>query len=153
VRALFYDDATVRAALCAPRTPEQIAQTEKDKKAFGRFARDPYLHNPDLPARLPRITCPAVVIAAEVDVVIPRAHSEAYARAIPGAVLRNLPRAAHGMHHERTDDVADEIIRWLTVSDAAPTVSMRAAVTEGFLVCRRFRCRPALVVPLGAKKH
>jgi len=51
-------------------------------------------------------------------------------------VLRNLPRAAHGMHHERTDDVADEIIRWLTVSDAAPTVSMRAAVTEGFLVCR-----------------
>jgi len=122
VRALFYDDATVRAALFAPRTPEQIAQTEKDKKAFGRFARDPYLHNPDLPARLPRITCPALVIAAEVDVIIPRAHSEAYARAIPGAVLRDMPRAAHGMHHERPDDLADEIIRWLTVSDAAPAV-------------------------------
>jgi len=55
-------------------------------------------------------------------VIIPRAHSEAYARAIPGAVLRNMPRAAHGMHHERPDDVADEIICWLTVSDAAPAV-------------------------------
>jgi len=122
VRALFYDDATVRAALSAPRTPTRIEQSEKDRKAFGRFARNPYLYNPDQPARLPRITCPALVIAAEADVIIPRAHSEAYARAIPGAVLRNMPRAAHGMHHERPDDVAAEIIRWIALSDATPAV-------------------------------
>src|SRR5438309_1502150 len=85
---------------------EPIAQTEKDMAAFARFAREPYLHDPELPARLPRITCPTLVVAAEVDVIIPRAHSEAYAAAIPGAVLRELPRAAHGMHHERPVEVA-----------------------------------------------
>jgi pimeloyl-ACP methyl ester carboxylesterase len=114
VRALFYDDATVDAALSAAPTPEQIAQTEKDMAAFARFAREPYLHDPELPARLPRISCPTLVIAAEVDVIIPRAHSEAYAAAIPGATLRELPRAAHGMHHERPVEVADEVIGFLT---------------------------------------
>jgi pimeloyl-ACP methyl ester carboxylesterase len=121
VRALFYDDAVVEAALSVPPTPEQIAQTEKDMSAFARFARDPYLHNPALRGRLPRITARTLVIAAEVDVIIPRAHSEAYAEAIPGATLRELPRAAHGMHHERPDEAADAVLGWLDDSAQPPT--------------------------------
>jgi pimeloyl-ACP methyl ester carboxylesterase len=119
VRALFYDDALVEAALSAPPTPEQIAQTEKDMAAFSRFARDPYLHNPELPVRLPKINCPTLVIAAEIDTIIPRAHSEAYAKLIPGAELRDLPRTRHGLHHERPDEVAAEVLGFLTGRDAA----------------------------------
>jgi pimeloyl-ACP methyl ester carboxylesterase len=119
VRALYYDDALVEAALSAPPTPEQMAQTEKDVAAFARFAREPYLHNPELPARLPRITRPTLVIAAEIDLIIPREHSEAYAKAIPGAVLRDLPRTRHGMHHERPDEVAEEVLGFLLGAEAA----------------------------------
>lgn len=116
VRALFYDDAVVTAALSAPPTPEAIAQNERDMTAFGRFAREPFLHDPELPGRLPKITAPTLVLTAEVDEIIPRPHSEAYAEAISGSTLREVPRTAHGLYHERPDAVADEVIGFLTAA-------------------------------------
>jgi len=81
VRALFYDDATSGGAVRAPH-PEQIAQTEKDKKALAASRA-----TPTCTTRTCQPGCrdhlPGAGDRREVDVIIPRAHSEAYARAIP----------------------------------------------------------------------
>jgi len=71
VRALFYDDATSGRRCSRPAPQNRSRRPRRTRRHLAAFARDPYLHNPDLPARLPRITCPALVIAAEVDVIIP----------------------------------------------------------------------------------
>ena len=60
VRALFYGSAIADAALSVPPTPEAAEQAARDGKAFERFARDPLLHDPELPGRLPRITTPTL---------------------------------------------------------------------------------------------
>jgi pimeloyl-ACP methyl ester carboxylesterase len=113
VRALFHDGALADAALSVPPTPQAAAQAARDGAAFARFARDPFLHDPTLPDRLPRITAPTLVLAAEVDRIIPREHSEAYAAAIPGAALRVVAGCGHALYQERPADVAEQVIEFL----------------------------------------
>jgi pimeloyl-ACP methyl ester carboxylesterase len=74
----------VRAYVLRTCSAEALAQMERDMKAFGRFSSgDTYLYNPNLPSRLPNILARTLVLAAEVDEIIPRQYSEAYARLIP----------------------------------------------------------------------
>jgi pimeloyl-ACP methyl ester carboxylesterase len=113
VRTLYRDEAHAEAILGVPPTPEAAAQAEGDAAAVARYASDPLLHNPDLPDRLSRITAPTLIITPDVDLVIPRPHSEAYAAAIEGAELRVLTECGHALYHEQPDLVADEVIAFL----------------------------------------
>jgi pimeloyl-ACP methyl ester carboxylesterase len=116
VRALFLDPAKAEALLATPLPPEAAAQAERDAAAFAKYAAEPFLHNPELPARLSRITAPTLVITPEIDVVIPRPHSDAYAAAIDGAVLKVLPQCGHALYFEEPDLVADEVIDFLSAT-------------------------------------
>jgi pimeloyl-ACP methyl ester carboxylesterase len=118
VRALFLDQSIADAALAAPPSEEAAQQAARDGAAFARFARDPFLHDPELPGRLTSIAARTLVLAAEVDEIIPRAHSEAYAAAIEGAELRVVPGCGHALYQELPDRVADEVIGFLTTSEA-----------------------------------
>jgi pimeloyl-ACP methyl ester carboxylesterase len=120
VRALFLDPAKAEAMLATPLPPEAAAQAERDAVSFAKYASEPFLHNPELPARLSRITAPTLVITPEIDVVIPPEHSEAYAAAIDGAVLKVLPQCGHALYFEEPDLVADEVIDFLS-DTAAPS--------------------------------
>jgi pimeloyl-ACP methyl ester carboxylesterase len=119
VRALFLDRAVTDAALAAPPSEEVARQAARDGAAFARFARHPFLHDPGLPARLPSITARTLVLAAEVDEIIPRPHSEAYAAAIDGAALRVVPGCGHALYQELPDAVADEVIGFLAAPETA----------------------------------
>ena len=114
VRSLFLDPAKAEAMLAAPLPPEAAVQAERDAASFARYASDPFLHNPELPDRLSRITAPTLVITPEVDVVIPPEHSEAYAAAIDGAELLVLPQCGHALYFEEPDLVADSVINFLS---------------------------------------
>ena len=118
VRALFLDPAKAEAMLATPLPPEAAAQAERDAASFAKYASEPFVHNPELPARLSRITAPTLVITPEVDAVIPREHSEAYAAAIKGAVLTVLPECGHALYFEDPDLVADEVINFLAATPA-----------------------------------
>jgi pimeloyl-ACP methyl ester carboxylesterase len=115
VRALFFDSAIADAALSQPPTPEAAAQGARDGAAFARFATagPVFLHNTELPGRLSAITAPTLVLAAEDDRIIPREHSEAYAAAVPGAVLRVVPGVGHALYQENPAAVAAEVISFL----------------------------------------
>jgi pimeloyl-ACP methyl ester carboxylesterase len=121
VRALFFDSAVADAALSVPPTPEAAAQGARDGAAFARFATagEFFLHNPELPGRLPAITAPTLVLAAEEDKIVPRPHSEAYAAAIPGAQFRVVPRVGHALYQEDPAAVAAEVIGFLSQPVAA----------------------------------
>jgi pimeloyl-ACP methyl ester carboxylesterase len=110
VRTLYLDQAKADAVLAVPPTPEAAAQAERDGAAAGMYFSAPF---PDLLPRLPRITAPTLVITAEIDNVVPRPNSEAYAAAIPGAELRVLTDCGHALYHEQPDEVAAEVIAFL----------------------------------------
>ena len=69
---------------------------------------NPYLHNPRLRRRLGRITVPTLVVAADADRLVPRAHAEAYAAGIPGARLEVMA-GAHLLPVERPAELAELI--------------------------------------------
>jgi pimeloyl-ACP methyl ester carboxylesterase len=73
-------------------------------KAMGATARvgwDPYLHNPKLRSRLPRVTVPVLVVAGADDGLVPRAHAEVYAAELPRARLEIVESAAHWLPLEQ----------------------------------------------------
>jgi pimeloyl-ACP methyl ester carboxylesterase len=119
--ALFWNEEFPNAILSAPPSPEMAAQGARDMAAFVRFADagPVLLHNPELPARLDAITAPTLVITADVDHIVPRPHSEAYAAAITGAELHVLTEIGHALYQEKPDVLADEVIDFL--SQPVPT--------------------------------
>ena len=75
--------------------------------ATAKVGWNPYLHDPKLRGRLGRITAPTLVVHARQDGIVPRAHAQAYASAIPGAVVVELDDAAHLAVLERPVELAE----------------------------------------------
>lgn len=67
----------------------------------------------DLTPDLPRIQCPALIMAGEEDRMFPLEHSQALAAGIPGARLAVVPGGSHGMVIERPSEVAKILLDFL----------------------------------------
>jgi len=74
-------------------------------EATARIGWNPYLHDPRLPERLGLIGAPAVVVRGDRDGILPRAHASAYASAIRGARLAELPDCGHLPALERPAEI------------------------------------------------
>jgi pimeloyl-ACP methyl ester carboxylesterase len=62
-------------------------------------------HRPDSSPLLPRIKVPTLVVVGDEDPITPPADAERMARAIPGAELVKIARAAHLSNYERAEEV------------------------------------------------
>jgi pimeloyl-ACP methyl ester carboxylesterase len=69
----------------------------------------------DLTPDLPRIQCPALIVAGEEDRMFPIEHSRALAAAIPGAHLVVVPGGSHGLVIEQPERTV-EILRGFLAS-------------------------------------
>jgi pimeloyl-ACP methyl ester carboxylesterase len=81
--------------------------------ATAKVGWNPYLHDPKLARRLPRITAPTLIVHGTRDGVVPRQHAEAYRSAIPDTRLVDLDDAAHLAPLERPDEVAKLVLEHL----------------------------------------
>ena len=78
--------------------------------ATAKIGWNPYLHDPKLRGRLGRVAAPTLVIHAVHDGIVPRAHAEAYAAAIPVCRVVDLDDAAHLAVLERPDAIAALVV-------------------------------------------
>lgn len=113
VRALFHDPA--RAPAADPADTQAAFQAYKDMAALARFGWSPFMANPKLERRLHRVTARTCVIAGEHDAIVPRAHCERYAQAIPGARLRVLEGCGHAMDTEAPQALAEAVTEFAGV--------------------------------------
>jgi pimeloyl-ACP methyl ester carboxylesterase len=74
--------------------------------AVAKLAWDPYLHNPKLPKRLWRVSCPTLVVHSSEDHLIPPAHCRYYADHIAGARHVEIPQAGHMLPWEQPEQLA-----------------------------------------------
>jgi len=81
--------------------------------ATAKIGWNPYLHNPKLSGRLGRVTGPTLVVHGAADGIVPLAHAEAYAAAIPDARLEVLRDAAHLAVLERPVELAELVLSFL----------------------------------------
>ena len=84
---------------------ELVRPIMQSQAATAKLGWKPYLHDPKLQGRLGRITAPTLVVHARKDGIVPRAHAEAYASAIPVAEVAELADAAHLAALERPAEV------------------------------------------------
>jgi pimeloyl-ACP methyl ester carboxylesterase len=87
--------------------------------ATARLGWDPYLHNPKLSKRLHRVAAPTLVVRGTQDTLVPAAHAEAFASAIPGARLVEVEDAAHLLAIERPHELARLVRDFLGVVEGA----------------------------------
>ncbi len=88
-------------------TPEaEITIVARNLESFARFCWDPYMHNPKLKIRLPRIKVPTQFIWGENDGVASVAYGKAYSQQIPGASFVTVPKAGHYPQIEQPAAVA-----------------------------------------------
>ena len=71
--------------------------------ALALYTWQPYMHNPSLRLRLNRVSIPTLVLWGANDGIIPTVYGKAYAKAIPGAKFKSIPRAAHMPQIEQKD--------------------------------------------------
>ena len=70
----------------------------------------------DLRPLLGRITCPTLVVGAELDRTFPIEHSRALAAGIPGAQLEIVPGSGHALVAEAPDRLLEILLSFLTAS-------------------------------------
>ena len=103
---LFQDPAVPARLFPAEPSLDFITAMYKDEATFARYAWTPFCCNPKLPGRLHRIKAKTLVLWGEHDAIVPLAHGQRYAAAIPGAELQIVPAAGHAPLMESPDAVA-----------------------------------------------
>lgn len=84
-------------------------------EATARLGWNPFLHDPKLLGRLPSVTAPTLVLWGADDGIVPLAHGEAYAGAIPDARLDVIDRCGHLPALEQPAAVAERVARFVRV--------------------------------------
>ncbi|WP_322101874.1 alpha/beta hydrolase [Paraburkholderia sp. J41] len=80
----------------APRpSPDAMEQIRANQQALMIYAGDPFMHDPSLAERLPRIEMPSLVLWGRQDGIVTPEYGEEYAQRIPGARFQLVDDAGH----------------------------------------------------------
>lgn len=82
-------------------TPEL---TQQNREMAVRLCWKPYMYNPALPALLPRLRLPTLIVWGREDRIVPVNCGDLYQQAIPGSVLKVIERCGHMPQLERPQE-------------------------------------------------
>ena len=96
------------------------------REASARFCWSPYMHNPKLKHRLPRIRIPTLFLWGTADRVLSEAYGRAYCALIPGARFETIERAGHFPHIEQPEEFARRALAFAEADAKAKPKARRA---------------------------
>jgi pimeloyl-ACP methyl ester carboxylesterase len=79
---------------------------DNDRETLTRVAWAPYLHSKRLPHLLPKVRTPVLVIASELDRIVPQSVPEHYHRLIPDSEFAVIAGVGHRAEFEAADELA-----------------------------------------------
>jgi pimeloyl-ACP methyl ester carboxylesterase len=97
----------------AAMTDEELRIMLRNRESLGLFAWEPYFHNPKLPHRLHRVTCPTLFLRGAHDGLISADYITRYAALLPDARIVTLPGAAHVPQMEQPEAFAAATLSFL----------------------------------------
>ena len=106
VATLFEKPEAALALAPGDQSIDTLAELYRQNAALARVAWNPYLYNPLLRRRLPRISAPTLLCWGAHDRVAPLVCAEAWRASIPGARLITFADSGHVPHLEEPDAVA-----------------------------------------------
>ncbi|MPZ99953.1 MAG: alpha/beta fold hydrolase [Dehalococcoidia bacterium] len=106
VKAGFRDEETATRHLGEEIDPNLLALWQFNRVMTARIAWKPYMFDPRLPALLPEVRTPTLLVYGGADRVIPPAIPARYASTLPNARLELIPEAGHLVEVEEPEVVA-----------------------------------------------
>ena len=97
----------------AAMSDDELRIMLRNRESFALFAWEPYLHNPKLPHRLHRVTCPTLFVRGAHDGLISAAYVERYAKLLPNARIATLPDAAHVPQMETPEAFCELLLNFI----------------------------------------
>jgi pimeloyl-ACP methyl ester carboxylesterase len=113
IQRMLYVDPAKFAIDPAAMTDEELRIMLRNRESFALFAWEPYLHNPKLPHRLHKVTCPTLFLRGAHDGLISAPYVERYAALLPNARIVELPDAAHLPQLETPEAFAGAVLSFL----------------------------------------
>ncbi len=113
VQRMLYVDPDKFRVDPAAMTDEELRIMLRNRESFALFAWEPYLHNPKLPHRLHKVTCPTLFLRGAHDGLISAAYTERYAALFPDARVVTLADAAHVPQMEQPQEFSDTVLNFL----------------------------------------
>jgi pimeloyl-ACP methyl ester carboxylesterase len=106
----FHDPATFEASLL----PEGgLPVMIENQKSLLVYAGEPFMHDPTLRDRLPRLACRALVLWGESDRIVTSAYGRQFAEIIPGVQFQAISGAGHFPQIEQLETVTAEILNFV----------------------------------------
>jgi pimeloyl-ACP methyl ester carboxylesterase len=115
-RMLYADPDKFRVDPAA-MSDEELRIMLRNRESFALFAWEPYLHNPKLPHRLHRVTCPTLFLRGAHDGLISAEYTARYAALLPNARIITLPDTAHVPQLEQPDAFTAAVLAFLQGED------------------------------------
>jgi pimeloyl-ACP methyl ester carboxylesterase len=111
---LFHDPARAAQILPTEYGADAIVRVYHELTTLARLAWNPYLYDPKLQQRLPRVQTPTLLVWGENDTVLPVPHGDAFADLLPSATLTLLPACGHLVPLEQGEAFARLAVDFLT---------------------------------------
>lgn len=114
LRRLFHDPARAAQLLPTEYGAEVVVRGYHEFTTLARLSWNPYLFDPKLQQRLPRVRTPTLIVWGAEDVILPPAHGDAFAALMPDATLTHIPACGHLPPLERAEAFAALATEFLT---------------------------------------
>jgi pimeloyl-ACP methyl ester carboxylesterase len=111
----IFNDPTNMMSVLGEETVEEVVHVYGEMSTTARLTWNPR-YNTKLEHRLPRVGCPALVVLAENDRLIPEEIGARYAELLPNARTERVPGTGHALAVEQPDAAADLIARFVEAS-------------------------------------
>ncbi|HWN33002.1 MAG TPA: alpha/beta hydrolase [Pseudonocardia sp.] len=89
--------------------PDVAVHLYEEQSTLARLVWNPR-YDRKMPRRLTRVSCPALVLGAEHDRLVPNEASDRYAELLPDARLQRIPGTGHGLVIEQPELTARAIL-------------------------------------------
>ena len=89
---------------------DEVTAAARNRESLGRFAWQPYMHDPKLKGRLHRIRIPTLFLWGTHDRLLSEGYGRAYCAAIRGARFEPIEKAGHFPHLEQPQMFADRVL-------------------------------------------
>ena len=112
----FFDTSQVsnyEELYAQPMTAEQAAQERSNRETASRWCWKPYMHNPNLPHYLSRVTTPTLIVWGNQDAIVPVECAELYRQAISNSQVRLIDRCGHIPQLEKPQEFLDAVLPFL----------------------------------------
>lgn len=115
----FFDTAQVpdyEKLYAQTPTPEQAAQERSNRETATRWCWKPYMHNPNLPHYLARVSTPTLIVWGNQDAIVPVECAELYRQAIANSRVHLIDRCGHIPQVEKPREFLDAVVPFLQSS-------------------------------------